>query len=199
MVKDEPCFPWIYNTHDLFLTGGVPLIDLHYGRQVFDFDCGATALQTVMAYYGVEVRLDELMETLGTDEEGTSIYSMIRTAFRYGFDVKARSGWSLKELKKKIDEGIPVIVLLQAWAERPKTLKEWEQDYDDGHYAILIGHKKGVLLFEDPSSFRRTWLREKEFLARWHDRDERTGEVFDHFGMMLLGREPVLRTPQYMG
>jgi len=175
------------------------LIDLHYGRQAFDFDCGAMALQTVMAYYGVEVRLDELMDNLGTDEEGTSINSIIRTAQRYGFDVRARSGWTLKEIKEKIDGGIPVIVLLQAWAERPKTLKQWEQDYGDGHYAILIGHEKGVLLFEDPSSFRRTWLRDREFLARWHDRDEKTGEVFDHFGMMLLGKEPVLRTPQYMG
>jgi len=175
------------------------MIDLHYGRQAFDFDCGATALQTVMAYYGVEVRLDELMETLGTDEEGTDVYSIIRTAQRYGFNVHARSGWTLKELQKKIDEGIPVIVLLQAWAERPKTLREWEIDYEDGHYAIVIGHARGVLLFEDPSSFRRTWLREKEFLVRWHDRDAMTGEVFDHFGILLLGKEPVLRTPQYMG
>jgi ABC-type bacteriocin/lantibiotic exporter with double-glycine peptidase domain len=183
----------------LYLRGGYSLIDLHYGRQAFDYDCGATALQTVMAYYGVEVRLDELMEALGTDENGTDVHNMIRTAIRYGFKVEARSGWALKEIKFMIDRGIPSIVLLQAWAEQPKTLKEWEKNYSDGHYAILIGHAKGVLLFEDPASFRRTWLREREFMARWHDRDEITAEVFDRFAMILLGREPVLRTPQYMG
>ncbi|HOC81795.1 MAG: Peptidase C39 family protein [Synergistetes bacterium ADurb.Bin155] len=175
------------------------MIDLHYGRQAFDFDCGATALQTVMAYYGVEVRLDVLMEALGTDEDGTDVRDILRTARSYGFEAQGRSGWTLGELKGKIDEGIPVIVLLQAWAERPKTIREWESDYDDGHYAIVIGHAKGVLLFEDPASFRRTWLREREFLSRWHDRDARTGEVFEHYGIMLLGKDPVLRTPQYMG
>ena len=97
------------------------MIDLHYGRQAFDFDCGATALQTVMAYYGVEVRLDVLMEALGTDEDGTDVRDILRTARSYGFEAQGRSGWTLGELKGKIDEGIPVIVLLQAWAERPKT------------------------------------------------------------------------------
>ena len=52
--------------------------------------------------------------------------------------------------------GIPVIVLLQAWADRFMTLEDWRNDYDDGHYAIVIGFSKGVILFEDPSSFRRT-------------------------------------------
>ena len=47
------------------------MIDLHIGRQTYDFDCGAKALQTVMAYYGVDVREDELMETLGTGTQGT--------------------------------------------------------------------------------------------------------------------------------
>jgi predicted double-glycine peptidase len=40
------------------------MIDLPGGRQTFDFDCGAKALQLVMAYYGLDVREDELMEEL---------------------------------------------------------------------------------------------------------------------------------------
>jgi predicted double-glycine peptidase len=32
------------------------MIELPSGRQTFDFDCGAKALQLVMAYYGVDVR-----------------------------------------------------------------------------------------------------------------------------------------------
>ena len=56
------------------------MIDLHIGRQTFDFDCGAKALQTVMAYYGVEVREDELMAALGTGEQGTPVASMVGVA-----------------------------------------------------------------------------------------------------------------------
>lgn len=33
----------------------VTMIDLHLGKQVYDYDCGVQALQTVMTYYGVEV------------------------------------------------------------------------------------------------------------------------------------------------
>jgi len=59
----------------------------------------------------------------------------------------------------------------------------------DGHYAIMIAHARGVLLFEDPSSFRKTWLREYEFLARWHDLDPGKNRKYEQFGMVLLGKE----------
>jgi predicted double-glycine peptidase len=31
------------------------MIELPIGRQTFDFDCGAKALQIVMAYYGMDI------------------------------------------------------------------------------------------------------------------------------------------------
>lgn len=175
------------------------MINLHVGRQGFDFDCGAQALQTVMAYYGVDKRLDELLEALGTGPDvGTPVDAMVRVAEENGFAVRAQSGWTLKDLKSMIRSGFPVIVLVQAWAERFLTLDDWRQNWDDGHYVIVIDYDKGVLLFEDPASFHRTWLREREFLARWHDRDERTGEVYERFGMVLMGRAPAARTVRHM-
>ena len=174
------------------------MINLHSGRQTFDFDCGPKALQTVMAYYGVEVREDELIEALGAGEDGTSVAGMVAVAQRHGFQVKACSGWALREVKRTVETGNPVIILLQAWADRYMTLEGWRNDYDDGHYAIVIGFAKGVVLFEDPASFRRTWLREREFRARWHDRDSKTNEIFERFGMVLMGKQPVLKTFEHM-
>jgi len=174
------------------------MIDLHTGRQTFDFDCGAKALQLVMAYYGVEVREDELMEALGTGKEGTPVTDMVAVAQRHGFEVKACSGWTLAEVKRIVTAGDPIIVLLQAWADRYMTLEDWRHDYDDGHYAIVIGFTKRVLLFEDPASFRRTWLSEREFMSRWHDRDPETNEVLEHFGMVLMGKQPATKTPEHM-
>lgn len=174
------------------------MINLHIGRQTFDYDCGVTALQLVMAYYGVNIRGDILMEALGTGEDGTSVSSLIRVAEDYGFTVKAKSGWTLKELRHMIALGYPVIVLVQAWAERFMTLEEWRKNYDDGHYVIVIDYVKGVLLFEDPASFHRTWLREREFLARWHDIDTGTNEKFEQFGMVLMGKEPAVKMPKHM-
>jgi predicted double-glycine peptidase len=166
------------------------MINLHVGRQTYDYDCGAMALQLVMAYYGVDIRGDSLMEALGTGPDGTRVNKMAAVARQHGFNVTAKTDWTLSELRETVDKGYPVIVLVQAWADRFLTLEEWRRDYDDGHYVVVIGHAQGVLLFEDPATFRRTWLREREFLARWHDRDAITGEVHKHFGMVLKGKEP---------
>lgn len=174
------------------------MIDLHIGAQTFDFDCGAKALQMVMAYYGVEVREDELIEVLGTGVDGTATSDMVAVAMKHGFQVKASCGWTLPEVKRTVDAGDPVIVLLQAWTDRYMTIEDWRSDYEDGHFAIVIGFAKRVLLFEDPFSFRRTWLTEREFLARWHDRDTKTNETLEHFGMVLVGRDPVVKTPKHM-
>jgi predicted double-glycine peptidase len=175
------------------------MIDLHIGKQYFDYDCGVQALQTVMNYYGVEVDRDELMQTLGTTEEsGTPPRAMIAAAQHYGFEVKSGTQWSLNQVKQYVDTGTPVIVLLQAWADRYMTLDDWRRGWDNGHYAIIIGLNKDVLLFEDPATIRRTWLREREFLARWHDMDADTGEKFEHFGMVLLGRQPAKLSLEHM-
>ena len=175
------------------------MIDLHIGKQVYDYDCGVQALQTVMTYYGVEMDRDELMRTLGTTEEGgTPPQAMIAAAQSYDFEVKSGTQWSLNQLKQYVDAGTPVIVLLQAWADRYMALDDWRRDWDNGHYAIVIGVNKDVLLFEDPATIRRTWLREREFLARWHDMDTKTGEKYEHFGMVLLGKQPAKLSLEHM-
>jgi predicted double-glycine peptidase len=100
------------------------MINLHIGRQTFDFHCGAKALQTVMAYYGVYVREDDLLKELGTHHNGTSVVSMKSVAMSKGFQVKANDGWSLQDIKRSVDAGQLVIVLLQASAERYMGLED---------------------------------------------------------------------------
>ncbi|MBN2498911.1 MAG: N-formylglutamate amidohydrolase [Deltaproteobacteria bacterium] len=159
-------------------------------RQTYDFDCGVKALQTVFAYYGTEIREDKLLLELEADrQEGTSVGNMIAAAEARGFKVEAGEHWSVEDVKRYVDQGHPVIVLLQAWAEEVKSLEDWRRDWDDGHYAIVMGYNENVLFFEDPASFHRTWLREKEFLARWHDLDTVNGRKWVQFGMVLLGKE----------
>ena len=128
----------------------VTMIDLHIGKQIYDYDCGVQALLNVMTFYGAEVDREELIETLGTTEEsGTPPQAMIGAAQKYGFEVQAGTQWPLSRVKQFVGAGTPVIVLLQAWADRYMTLDDWRRDWDDGHYAIVIGFSKDVLLFED--------------------------------------------------
>ena len=167
------------------------IIDLPSGGQTFNFDCGAKALQLVMAYYGLDILEGELMTELKTSSKGTPIKNMISLAEKHGFEVIAQTGVLLETVKDYVNKSIPVIVLVQAWAERYMTLEDWKNDNDDGHYVIVIGYNGSIIVFEDPSSFRKTWLTEEEFAARWHDIDPQTNQRLEHFAMVLLGKEPV--------
>jgi predicted double-glycine peptidase len=174
------------------------MLDLHSQRQASDFDCGAQALQTVMAYYGVEVRRDRLIRELGTGQHGTDVRAMVAFARKKGFQVETGEGWTLDDVKGHVDQGHPVIVLVQAWSDRYMTLKEWRTNYEDGHYAIVIGYNDKAVFFEDSAAFYRTWLNNGEFQARWHDMDPATGRKLEQFGMVLLGRDPVGRVIEHM-
>jgi ABC-type bacteriocin/lantibiotic exporter with double-glycine peptidase domain len=174
------------------------MIDLPTGRQTYDFDCGAKALQIVMAYYGIDVREDELMEELKCDSDGVPVRNMISVAEKKGFQVVAKCELSLDTVRRYVDENHPVIVLVQAWAERYMTLKDWREDNEDGHYAIVVGYNGYAIVFEDPASFRKTWMTEEEFISRWHDVDPRTKERLDHFAMVLLGKQPARKVLEHM-
>jgi predicted double-glycine peptidase len=94
----------------------------------------------------------------------------------------------LQEVRQFADKKHPVIVLVQAWAEKHMTLEDWRQGNDNGHYVVIIAHSDGVIVFEDPASFRKTWMTEEEFMNRWHDIDPRTGRKVDRFGLVMLGK-----------
>lgn len=100
--------------------------------------------------------------------------------------------------KGHVDEGHPVIVLVQAWADREMSLREWRNNWENGHYAVVIGYNPKAVFFEDPSAFYRTWLNDNEFLARWNDLDPHTGRKLEHFGMVLPGRDPVGKVIEHM-
>lgn len=166
------------------------LINLPAGRQTYDFDCGPKALQLVLAYYGMDIREDRLIKDLGTDNDGTPVENMVMLAQKHRFNVFAECNVAIETLKTFLRNGNPVITLVQAWAEKSMTLGDWENDYDDGHYVVVIGYHNDIIIFQDPSSFKRTWMTEGEFLARWHDQCPRTQRKYDRFALALFGKTP---------
>jgi len=177
---------------------GRALINLPTGRQTFDFDCGPKALQLVMAYYGFDIREDKLLRELKTDSNGTTVENLVSYARKNGFGVFAECGVLLERVKEFLDAGRPVIVLVQAWATKHMTLEEWGKDYDDGHYVVLIGYHDDIFIFQDPSSFKRTWMTEPEFLARWHDLCPKTWKKYDQFAMTFFGKAPENKAFEHM-
>ncbi|MFA6408118.1 MAG: cysteine peptidase family C39 domain-containing protein [Candidatus Paceibacterota bacterium] len=154
-------------------------------RQTYNYDCGATALQAVLAYYGIELREDLLMRETKTTEEGTQIPSIIRTAEAHGLHCEAHD-MKIEELQEYVNRQIPIIIPLQAWTKRPDN--NWKEDQEDGHYAVVIGYDDQKIIFEDPSAFERTYLLYDEFDERWHDVGV-DGTRYIHYGIAISGPE----------
>jgi predicted double-glycine peptidase len=177
----------------------MPFIDFPSGRQTFEFDCGAKALQLVMAYYGVDIREGDLILKLRTDQQGTRPADMVRVAESYGFTASVQLDCSLTRLKQYIDYRTPVIVVLQAWSDHYMSYADWRNTNEHGHYAVAIGYDEHIVLFEDPAAVSHTWLTIRDFLNRWHDVETGTGRLLNRFALVLGGRQPELRLPQCMG
>jgi trk system potassium uptake protein len=168
------------------------------GIQTYDFDCGVKAMQLVLAYYGIELREDYLIKVLESGANGTNVRKMISLSKSLGFEVLADSGFTLDKIRHYVDQNRPVIVPIQAWADKNMSPDDWEKDDNDGHYVIIVGYQPGIIIFEDPSSFRKTWLSEDEFLARWHDVDPETQDKLERFAIILLGKDPVKSSMEHM-
>lgn len=157
-------------------------------RQTFDYDCGATAIQAVLAYYGINFRKDKIIKLAYTKPiRGTSMKGIRRVAEKYGFKLLEKS-MTIKEVKKFIDKKIPVILALQAWNGKKRT--NWKKTWKEGHYVVAIGYDVKKIYFEDPADIRKTHLNYSELEDRWHDKDGFSGKKYIHHGVVLLGKKP---------
>lgn len=160
-------------------------------RQATDYTCSASALQAVLAYYGVEMREDDLARELGaTPEDGAPPEAIVRVAVAHGLSATKREHMTVDDLAAEIARGHPVIVELQAWSDAPRT--SWADDWDDGHYAIAVAVEGDRVVFEDPSVLgSRAVLSRRELEERWHDVD--AGHRNVRAGIVFGGKPPAAR------
>ena len=160
------------------------LIRVPLTRQSSDYTCGVAALQSILYFHDVQddYSEDTLVKELKSDPvNGTSHKAMADFARSKGYLVDVRTEMALDDIRNFIDNGVPVIVLIQAWAESPV---DYSQDWEDGHYAVAIGYDRDTVYFMDPSNLGNyTYLPNQEFLDRWHDEDK--GVKLNHFGLII--------------
>ena len=162
------------------------LLDFPNLRQTSDYDCGAKALQSILAYYGICIDEEKIMKIAGTNKRsGTTIPGIIKTLKK--FNLKFYSGESeIKKIKKQIDKKHPVILILQAWAKKPKA--DWENGWKNGHYVVAIGYDKNKIYFEDPASIFRTYLSYDELEKRWHNQQK--NKKYNHYAIFVYNKKP---------
>ncbi len=156
--------------------------------QTTDYTCSASALQAVLAYYGIEASEDGLAKELGaTEKDGAPPEAIARVAKAHGLDAAVHDDMTVEELAAEVDQRKPPIVDLQAWSDAPR--KDWSDDWDDGHYVILVAIDGEKLVFEDPSVLgSRSVLTRAELEQRWHDEDQ--GRRHVHTGIVFAGKAP---------
>lgn len=152
--------------------------------QFSDYDCGITCVQIILAYYGEDVEKVKLLSKIKhSKKDGTRTEQIIKFLRSRGYKTFAGS-MTLDELKKYINKKIPVILFIQAWAEKEVDYTK-TQEY--GHYVIVRGYNSRGVIIEDPAIFGKGFLSYKELLKRWHGEDT---DYLVHFGIAVWGKKP---------
>ncbi len=166
-------------------------------RQAYDWDCGASAIQSILIYYGIDVRAGLIIKEAGTNHDHGTTPENMKAVFK-SYKLKCTSGKiTIDEIKDYINKKTPVILLLQAWTRQENV--DWKNDWDDGHYVVAIGYDSKRIYFEDPYSLSRTYLSYDDLLLRWHHRDS-NGKKYLNWGLVVTGqRSSAWRKARPMG
>jgi predicted double-glycine peptidase len=139
-------------------------------RQATEYSCGACALQAVLSYWGKDVEEDELMRLMGTNEAvGTYPENMVRGIEALGFEAEARENLTLDEVKRVTDQGHPVIGLAQVWRSAKASPGSPLEEWDSGHYIVILGVDQENVYFQDPYvRMAKAFAPRQMFEEHWH-------------------------------
>lgn len=151
-------------------------------QQNTTFSCGAAALQSIYAYFGVGFASEyDYIKALQTSPDwGTDQSNIIDCAKSLGLNVLYEQ-MTIDGLKSHLNKGRPIITCLQAYGQPSK--------YDRngfGHYVIAIGYDEKYIFFEDPLIYSfRGYLTYKQFERRWHCWGPFDGGICKNVGMVI--------------
>lgn len=169
-------------------------------RQSTEYSCGAAALQAVLHYWGKDLDEQQLMQLLHTSPEtGTYVGDIARVARGLGLKAEVREDLSLADLQDSLKKGIPVIVCGQAWRSREDSDKSARDDWEDGHYIVIIGMDDRYVYYQDPFIKRgKVFVTHQMFEERWHNvrgKTSRDTKKQFHLGVFISGGSPPRHHP----
>jgi len=167
-------------------------------QQPENYSCGAAALMSILAYYGLPPEdYGVLKRELGTNKKnGTDYRRMVSYAAAQRLHAEALAPMTLEALDACLDGGRPVICSIQAYAEKGSPEQRaavYEQRNDNGHYVVAIGRDARNYYFMDPSlTGRRGYLTREEFLKRWHDNEgtDARPKIIHRLGLVIWKDNP---------
>lgn len=154
------------------------ITDYPHRTQGFAYDCGATAVLTVLQYYGYNndnLNEQTVFDAIGTDTEGTSNQGIELGLQKLG--MKFERVLSLEEIDKHLDEGHPVVVCACTYP-------------NDWHYMALVSKDGDSYIVSDPWSVNLSRVPIEIFDKVWFDQPD---EPTQRWGVAVIG------DPRYHG
>jgi len=161
-------------------------------RQTTEYSCGPSALQSVLSYWGKEVDETELMKLLHTTaEEGTYPDDIARGARALGFEAEVKDNLTLDEVARITADGTPMIALGQVWRSARNATASVEEEWDNGHYIVVLAVDENYVYFQDPYvRMSKAFAPRKDFEDHWHQvmgGDVEKNPKLMHLGILIRG------------
>lgn len=165
---------------------GIPRV-----RQATEATCGPASLLAVARYWlGGDAPADERAlygRTKLDDAVGVEPLNLARAARSLRLRATVLHGLPIDYYASRVREGVPSILLIQAYAKSPTT-PSYATSWEWGHYVVFAGRTLGRLVFMDPGSGEYAWLRREELYARWRGYDGPTKRTAT--AVVIEGAEP---------
>jgi predicted double-glycine peptidase len=159
-------------------------------RQGTKYTCGADCVQKVMEYYGQDYREMDLALILKSDpEQGTYVKNIVGFFHQHGLKAIVKQKMTIRELIGQTNRNIPVIIMLQAWGSTESFEKNYHNDWDHGHFVVVIGYTSDSILIADPALFNTGYIPKSELKGRWHDTDKGNTKTYQ-LGISVCGKKP---------
>jgi len=174
---------------------------LNQTRQSTEYSCGASALRSVLSYWGSDVDEAELMRLLGTNAEvGTFPEDIVRGARELGFEAELRENLTLEEVRQSTADGSPMIALAQLWRSQRNVSTPAAEEWDNGHYVVVLGVDESYVYYQDPYlRMCKAFVPRQLFEEHWHQvmgGDLANKPKLMHLGIFVRGREPARDTAE---
>ena len=119
--------------------------------------CGPASLKMVLSAYGIDKSENYLaITTKSSRNRGCDEENMVKAAKEFGFKGYVKQNSSIKEVKKLVNNGIPVIV-------------NWFSPEEAGHFSVVVGFDKDKIIIADPHFGELKKHKIEWFEERWFD------------------------------
>ncbi len=118
-------------------------IKVPYFKQESWYTCGPACLRMVLAALRITKTEIEIMEACGTTELGTTSTQISAAFQRFGVKASSVKNANIEDLKQEINEGRPVIVLID-----PSHIYGGVGGF--GHFIVIVGFKDDEIVYHDP-------------------------------------------------